>query len=140
MRRNREEVFIDTSGFKALLDNEDEFHKKAIQIWERLRKEETSLLTTNYILDETFTLLRARHGIQAVLDFRDLLLKSSAVLKIERVTTKDEAAAWDWFTKDWSRLSFTDCVSFSLMGRLKIERVITFDIHFKKAGFKVEKV
>ena len=136
---NKEEVFVDTSGFKALLDEEDEFHQDAIKLWDRLRNEKIILLTTNYILDETFTLLRARCGIQLALDFRDLLVKSANVLKIERVTTKDESSAWNWFENDWSKLSFTDCVSFSVMKRLNIKRVVSFDIHFKKAGFKLER-
>ena len=130
---------MDTSGFKALLDEEDEFHQDAIKLWDRLRNEKIILLTTNYILDETFTLLRARCGIQLALDFRDLLVKSANVLKIERVTTKDESSAWNWFENDWSKLSFTDCVSFSVMKRLNIKRVVSFDIHFKKAGFKLER-
>lgn len=139
MKGNREEVFVDTSGFKALLDKEDELHKDAVSIWDGLKKQKVILLTTNYILDETFTLLRAKCGLALVLEFRDHLVKSAAVLKIERVTSKDEAMAWEWFTKDWSKLSFTDCVSFSVMKRLNIKRVVSFDIHFKKAGFKVEK-
>lgn len=51
----------------------------------------------------------------------------------------DEARAWNWFLKDWSDFSFTDCVSFALMERLGFKRVATFDRHFSKAGFKEEK-
>src|SRR3989338_211671 len=50
----------------------------------------------------------------------------------------DKTAAWKWFTQKWSRLSFTDCVCFAQMKRLGLERVFTFDAHFKKAGFKIE--
>jgi len=34
-------------------------------------------------------------------------------------------------------VSFTDCVSFSLMRRYKLSRVFTFDRHFAAAGFTV---
>lgn len=134
-RISEEKIFIDTSFFKALIDGDDDFHKKAVDIWEKLEKEKLILITSNYVLDETFTLIRARRGLAIVLEFRDYLWQSGSVFKIERVIAQDEAEAWFWFLKDWSKLSFTDCVSFALMKRLNLKRVLTFDRHFEKAGF-----
>ena len=34
------------------------------------------------------------------------------------------------------RWSFTDCTSFELMNRLKIEQAFSFDHHFDQAGFQ----
>ena len=93
-------------------------------------------MTSNYVLDESFTLIRARSGIDIVQYFRTVLA-ASPELAIVRVTVSDEANAWNWFTKDWSSLSFTDCVSFALMKRLKITSVVTFDQHFTRAGFEM---
>ena len=132
-----DQVFIDTSAFKGLVDLKDEFHKKAVQIWHALEKEDCNLVTTNYVLDESFTLIRARCGTKIVDSFRGILVRSPN-LRVVRVTVSDEALAWNWFTKNWSKLSFTDCVSFAVMERLKLNRVITFDSHFKQAGFKLE--
>lgn len=130
-------VFVDTSGFKALVDSKDEFHMRIKPIWQHLSQEDIDLVTSNYILDESFTLIRDRCGVKIVEKFRDILAKSPN-LKIIRVSLADEAKAWNWFTKDWSKLSFTDCVSFALMKRLSIKRVATFDNHFPRAGFKIE--
>lgn len=132
-------VFVDSSFFKALIDSKDEFHKKAKRILKNLEKEEAALITSNYILDETFTLIRVKCGLKFVDRFRKNLSLSSQVIKIIRITIKDEADAWKWFLNDWSKLSFTDCVSFALMKKLKLSRVATFDQHFKKAGFIIEK-
>ena len=140
MTANKEEIFIDTSGFKALIDNKDEFHKEAVEIWKKLEREEIIIVTSNYVFDETFTLLRAKCGIEIVLEFRNYLVKSAPVLKIQRVTSRDEASAWNWFIKDCSKLSFTDCVSFGLTRRLNIKRVVSFDDHFKQAGFSIERI
>ena len=97
-----------------------------------------TLVTSNYVLDETFTLLRARLGVKTADTFRQSLIQSTQAVKIIRVSVADEAQAWQWFGKDWTKLSFTDCVSFALMRRLRIARVVSFDEHFRRAGLRIE--
>lgn len=129
-------VFVDTSFFKAIIDEKDQFHQRAIEILEELKEKETNFTTSNFILDESFTLIRIKCGLKLALEFRKYLEESSIVLNIARVTVTDEAAAWEYFVKDWSDLSFTDCVSFAMMKRLKIIQALAFDTHFKRAGYK----
>ena len=128
-------VFVDTSFFKALIDIRDDFHLRAVDIWMEIIKNKTALITTNFILDETFTLIRVRNGLAAVLEFRDRLAEGLGRAKLVRVTVQDEADAWDWFINEWKDLSFTDCVSFAVMKRLGIVSAATFDRHFSRAGF-----
>lgn len=130
-------VFVDTSFFKALIDENDNFHLKSIEILETLKGKDSTFVTSNFILDETFTIVRIKCGLKLALELRKYLEQSSMVIKIVRVTVADEANAWEWFVKDWSKLSFTDCVSFALIDRLNLKMVATFDEHFKKVGFKV---
>lgn len=130
-------LFIDTSAFKALIDDADEFHQKALTIWETQHALNRQLVTSNYILDESFTLLRKRRGFSTVDQFREILHQSADSIYIARVMVEDEAAAWEWFAKDWSGLSFTDCVSFAQMQRLQIQEAFSFDKHFRRAGFKL---
>lgn len=132
-------VFLDTSFFKAYIDAKDEFHTQAQAVWQKLKEENTFFVTSNYILIESFTLIKFRCGRKVVSGFRELLGESESFMKIVRVTIADEARAWDWFLLDWSKLSFTDCVSFALMKRLGLKRVATFDTHFERAGFEIEK-
>ena len=134
---NVQSVFVDTSFFKAFFDPKDEFHKKALVIWKKLKEKQMPLLTTNYILDESFTLIRIRCTLPVAIKLRYLLYRYSSIISIERVTVDDEVHVWEWFEKDWSRLSYTDCVSFVVMKRLGITDVATFDEHFKRAGFHV---
>lgn len=131
-----ESVFVDTAFFKALADPKDDFHLQAIKILEQIEKESVRLVTTNFVLDETITLIRVRCGLERVKKFREILA-GLASFKIYRILIKDEEKAWDWFWNDWSHLSFTDCVSFAVMKRLGIDRAATFDRHFVKAGFKI---
>lgn len=132
-------VFVDTSFFKAIIDEKDEFWTNATAILTLLEDNNSELITTNYIVDETATLLRVRRGLEKSLKFRRLLIGGMPTIKLMRVTIADDASAWDWFKNDWSHLSFTNCVSFSVMKRLDITHVATFDQHFQRAGFTIVK-
>jgi len=128
-------VFIDSSFFKALIDVKDEFHVRALLWWEDKTRVSRLYITSNFILDETFTLVRNHCSKAIALAVRDLLVQAEPSIDIVRVILKDEKDAWQWFEKGWSKLSFTDCVSFAQMKRLGITEVATFDEHFKRAGF-----
>jgi predicted nucleic acid-binding protein len=64
-------IFIDTSAFYTLLERDDENHRKAKNVWADLLKNENTLITSNYILVETFALLQHRLGIEAVRGFQN---------------------------------------------------------------------
>ena len=130
-------IFIDTSFFKALVDQKDEFYDQALKINTALIKDNTMLVTTNYILDETFTLIRKRCGLAKALKLRENIANHSMTIHVVRVTTIHDAEAWTWFQNDWSGLSFTDCVSFVVMQQRNITSVATFDKHFTRAGFTI---
>lgn len=133
------DIFVDTSFFKAQIDEKDDFHVQAVSILKKLKEENAFLITTNYILDETYTLIRVKRTLELVRDFVNGLKTMESGLRIEQVLTRDESEAWSWFWNKWSKLSFTDCVSFAVMKRLGLARVATFDDHFSQAGFTVEK-
>lgn len=133
----KDNVFVDTSAFKALMDERDDFYNEAGMIWQGFLKTKVELLTSNFILDESYTLLRARRNLETVKLLRSFLIDSEIPIKITRVTARDEVEAWKWFVRDWSKLSFTDCVSFAMMKRMGIKKVFSFDQHFARAGFKL---
>lgn len=131
------QVFIDSSFIFALLVDADSFHADALAFYDVLVKNQAELVVSNYILDETYTLLRIKAGRTKCLELRNAIESSDLLLKVVRVTFEDDAAAWNWFENDWSKLSFTDCTSFAVMKRLGITQVATFDEHFVRAGFQV---
>jgi uncharacterized protein len=125
--------FVDTSWWKALVDEKDEFHSRT----EKWKGKDIRLVTTNYIIDEMFTLVRVKCGLEKCHKLSEILEATSTILSIERVRAQDERKAWEWFWKDWSKLSFTDCTSFVVMERLGLKDVLTFDEHFLQAGFNI---
>lgn len=132
-----DDVFVDTSCFKALVDGGDDFHQAAIELLVKMKEGGMRLVTTNYITDELFTLVRKRNGLERARELWDLLGELGGQLKMVRILVGDEKEAWKWFWREWKGLSFTDCTSFAVMERLGIKKVATFDEHFAKAGFKV---
>jgi uncharacterized protein len=129
------DVFLDTAGFMALWDAGDEYHHKALRLQTELARGKRHFLTNDYIVDETVTLLLARHSHAAATDFLKTVTETEW-LQFEWIDSDRFHAAAELFRrhddKDWS---FTDCVSFALMRELKIHDSFTSDHHFRQAGF-----
>src|SRR5512139_2904443 len=126
-------IFIDTSAFFALLDSADDNHQAAKNVWAQILSRENTLVTSNYVLVETFALLQNRLGMTAVRAFqRDLF----PILNVEFVNLETHRSGISALLAAAKRnLSLVDCVSFELMVSLGIKTAFAFDTHFKAAGF-----
>src|SRR5687768_3905380 len=72
------ELFVDTSGFFSLLVKRDPSHAAALRILKRAARERRRLLTTDYVLDETATLLKARGEVSLASSLFDRVFASNA--------------------------------------------------------------
>ena len=72
------EIFIDTSGFYAILVQADQQHASAKAILDSAAKKRARFLTTDYVLDETATLLKARGFAHLANPFFNLIQSSDA--------------------------------------------------------------
>ena len=129
------EVLVDSAGFLALWDAADEQHAAAIRLQADLVRKRRRFLTTEYVVDETVTLLLVRHSHAAAVDFLDTIERSES-LRLEWIGPERFHAAGALFRKhadkEWS---FTDCASFATMRELQVRDAFTTDHHFKQAGF-----
>lgn len=57
-------VLVDSGAWLALSDNRDDNHRPAIAIQRDLRLQRPRLFVTNFLIDETYTLIRARMNYQ----------------------------------------------------------------------------
>jgi predicted nucleic acid-binding protein len=129
-------IFIDTSAFFALLDNDDAQHSSAKRVWKELLLEDISLVTSNYVLVECFALMQNRLGLGAVRDFQENILP---LIQIELVDLEMHRAGVSALLAASRRnLSLVDCVSFEVMRTLGIRTVFTFDPHFREQGFSIK--
>lgn len=131
----KSETFVDTSGFYTLLCDGDEMHGRGMDIVAGAAESGRRFVTSDYVLDETATLLKTRGHGRLTDDFFDRVFASQA-LRVEWMDPDRFDETRRFFLKhedkDWS---FTDCFSFWLMRLLRINDALTKDEHFRQAGF-----
>jgi len=133
---NRSPLFVDTGAWVALFNRRDRDHSQASGYWSKVRDERRPILTTDYVLNETYTLIRrTRAGLQGAIEFHRLVTESR-VIEITEIDADCRERAWDLFTRyDDKVLSFTDCTSFAFLHARGLSEVFTFDSDFAKVGF-----
>ena len=136
-----EPLFLDTWGWLVLADAKDPAHAQAVTE-RRKRSAPGTLITTDYVLDETFTRLFSHCAFAVARQFSDALLAAepAGLLRIERITPERFQTAYQWRARyrDKPGISFTDLTSFAVMRELGIRDVLTGDAHFTQVhlGFR----
>ena len=124
-------VFVDTGAWYALIDAKDPDHCAVAAC---LAQHGGRLATSNFVFDETVTLLRYRLGHRTARTFGDALL-AGGIAPVLRLTPADEARAWEIFARYRDKgFSFTDCTSFALMKSLGIASAVALDEDFRAFG------
>jgi len=127
-------IYIDTSAFYAIIDQDDGYHESAKRTWVSLIMEKESLACNNYVLVETIALLQNRFGMNAVLDLQKML----PLLSIDWIAAEQHRFAVAMLISvNRRQMSLVDCSSFDTMQRLGINTVFTFDKHFGEHGFEI---
>ena len=128
-------VFADTSAFYALLDASDGHHRKAAGAWQEIIDSDQDVVTSNYVLVETFALIQSRLGLDAVRGFQEDIVP---VLSVKFITPELHRLGIAALLAASRRgLSLVDCVSFEVMRDLGIKSAFAFDPHCREYGFTV---
>jgi len=127
-------VFVDTSAILPLLDADSRARDVVTSAWNRAVADGDRLVTSSYALLETFALCQNRLGLAAV---RALAEHLCPLLDIEWIGAEShETGVAMLLAANRQDLSLVDCISFDLMRRLGISRVLTLDGHFGEQGFE----
>lgn len=130
-------VFVDTGGWMACADHADPAHAPCRTARDGALEAGQILITTDFVVDETLTLIRFRLGLRAANAWWHQI-DGSARLRWERVESdRFERARSLFFHYRDKELSFTDCTSVAVMRELKLTTVLTTDHHFHQVGFDV---
>ncbi len=131
-----EAVFLDTSGWIALLNAQDSVHAQASRVWAEVGLRGGDIIVTDWVVAETGNGLAkypARSG------FADGVRRFEAsprgrLITIDKSYLGRALSLYDQRRdKTWG---LVDCASFVVMWELGIYEAMTLDHHFEQAGFR----
>lgn len=124
-------IFVDTGAWFASVMPSDRDHEAAVQ-W--LSQNIQPLITTDYVIDETLTLLKARGQMGRAAALGEQFF-GGALATVYYLTEADVRQSCQifhqFYDKDWS---FTDCASKALIDKLHLAQAFAFDHHFHQFG------
>ncbi|MGQ0543512.1 MAG: type II toxin-antitoxin system VapC family toxin [Blastocatellia bacterium] len=124
-------IFVDSGAWFASVVEDDVDHVAAKNWFD---KNFENLLLTDYIIDETLTLLRSRGAESKALELGKLFFETKDVF-VHYLSETEIKETWNIFKqysdKGWS---FTDCSSKHICEKLQITKTVSFDKHFRQFG------
>jgi predicted nucleic acid-binding protein len=133
-------VFVDTSGWIAILSRDDRLHRASLRRYKELLRAGTRLVTNNYVVDETATRLRYDLGLPAAMGFRSTLLAAMEKrrLRVSWVDERVENEAWRVLEQYADvKMSLTDATCAVTARGARISEVFGCDSDFEALGFVV---
>ena len=127
-------IFVDTGAWFARYVPGDPNHQRVKAC---LDASTEVLLTTDYCVDETLTLLATRQRAQVAVKVGRALFEARWA-RIHFLTPDEIHRAWILFqTRASAGWSFTDCTSKVVIDELKVKRAVSVDAHFQQFGILV---
>ena len=131
-------MFIDTGAWIALNNKKDKYYRDAVKANKDFLDKGYFYISSDYVLDETYTLFRYDVGHERAVEFGGEIKSLQEMGKIRIVHINQDILdnAWEIFEKYSDKdFSFTDCTSFAVMEMLGINEAFSFDRHFEQYGF-----
>jgi uncharacterized protein len=130
-------IFVDTSAWFALNNRKDQNHKNARRFIESCASTPVLFFMTDYIVDETLTLLRIKISHAAAASFLALTKQSRSIVCEQASSDTLRRAEEIFLSYSDRRWSFTDCVSFAYMEQKGLKDAFTFDDDFNQFGITI---
>lgn len=134
MQRIHRTIFVNTSGWLALYNPNDSNHPAARDLWQDLSSQSVRFVTTDYVLDQVYTVLKVFGSLDAAQALHTVLDRTN-LLRLFMTDSVIFDRAWKVFVEDeLPQFTFTDCINYSVIQYLGISEVITFDRNFTTPG------
>jgi len=137
-------LFIDTWGWLTLRDKRESRHIEVSNFYQDFRRRKDTAYTSDYVLDETMTLLFRRLPFSTAKESLEGIQQAVAerYLRLERITPERFEKAKELRNKfqDKPLISFTDLTSTVVMSECGITEILTEDDHFLQVGMGFQKV
>jgi predicted nucleic acid-binding protein len=133
---------MDTWAWLALRDQREARHPEVAHLYSQIRAQGGAVYTTDFVLDETYTLLFKRLPFTQAWSSVVILDRSAEAgyLILEHITPARFEAAKSLRLKydDKPDISFTDLTSMAVMAELGISQIVTGDAHFLHVGMGIQ--
>jgi predicted nucleic acid-binding protein len=137
-------VFIDTWGWLTLLDKRESRHQEVVAYYRDFRFHQGLAYTSDYVLDETITLLFRRLPFITARESLESINQAitEGYLLLVRITPEqfDLAIQLRLKFQDKPRISFTDFISMAVMRERDLAHILTEDDHFTQVGMAFQKL
>jgi len=137
-------IFFDTWGWVAIAHEDDTHHREVASFYKTFLRDQGVPFTTEYVLAETITLLRARTDPDGLNIFIDTIFEEvkKGRIVLERIDERRWEKAWNMGKKyhDKPYISFCDFSSFVVMKEKGIPDALTADSHFEEIGLGFKKL
>ncbi|MDO8505577.1 MAG: PIN domain-containing protein [bacterium] len=130
-------LFVDSSFYISLLRQDDRNHNRAKEALEDEAKQSAVFYTSQYVIDETATVLSMRVSKTSAVAFLNATEEEDFPIILgvdEEVRRQGYAIFREAKDKD---ISMVDCYCAALMKKHAISKCLTFDKQFTQLGFKI---
>jgi uncharacterized protein len=131
-----DQVFVDTVALLALINADDELHRRTVEVYNELSRDRAPLLTTEWVLAEFLNGASSLPMRAGALALHAALRASSRVTIVEVSHDSWERGLALYAARSDKEWSFVDCASMAECEPRQIRRVLTRDHHFKQAGLE----
>ena len=130
-------ILVDASAWVALFLPEDTHHPAAQREWDQIKASAEPMATTDYLIDETLTVMERRLNRASAILAGEGLLATPRLTRLP-ITVEIFEAAWTLYrSPEGAGLSFTDCTSVAAMRSAGAAAIFTFDRGFRKTGVQI---
>jgi predicted nucleic acid-binding protein len=133
-------VFVDTSAWIAIIDEENEFHTEAVEYFTYLLSSKITIVTNNMVLDETIDQLKINFGVDTAKKFNEIINESiiNVKLRMDWISRRERKLALDSFLKDKSsELSLRYFYIAGTVKRKKVDILFTLDKELAHLGLPI---
>ncbi|MDR3063377.1 MAG: PIN domain-containing protein [Methanobrevibacter sp.] len=119
-------IFVDANFIIALASNIDQWHERAVELLPEAKNEKRVI--SELIVSEIITLIGSLHGGKAAVNIYNYIKDNHLIYKNDELF--DEIML-DFLKYDGT-LSFADSSAITIMKKLKIHKILSFDSDFDK--------
>ncbi|MEI6262323.1 MAG: PIN domain-containing protein [Deltaproteobacteria bacterium] len=131
-------LFVDTWGWVALHNKRETRHDEVKSFYRQYQLRGAKIYTTDYVLDETLTLIFRRLPLElakiSMKSINDSIVQGYLHLVWVSTSLFEEAKVMRLRYDDKPLISFTDLTSMAVMKEIGVTDVITGDEHFEHVG------